>query len=267
MTASQAPTIGLVVPTLGQRPGFLNQTLDSIADQQEQVQVVVVCPREAIRVRELVEERSLPWLPDPGSLPGAINEGVASLDPTVEFVSWLGDDDLLTPGSLTMTSTALSRDSAAVLAYGGCRYIDESGRSLWVNRAPRLAEMVLSWGPQLIPQPGMLVRRSAWVSAGGLDESLRFAFDFDLLLKLKRVGSFVSVPEVVSAFRWHAQSLTVSDRSENIRESEIVKRRYLSPRQNTFKWVWERPVRMATRFAAAEVNRRARRHTYPEAQA
>lgn len=267
MTASQAPTIGLVVPTLGQRIAFLDQTLESIAAQQERVQVVVVFPQEAMRAREVVEKRGLSWVPDPGSLPGAINVGVDSLNPSVELVSWLGDDDLLTSGSLTVTSSALGRNPAAVLAYGGCQYINEHGQSLWVNRAPRLAEKVLSWGPQLIPQPGMLVRRSAWVAAGGLDESLRFAFDFDLLLKLRQLGSFVSVPEVVSAFRWHAQSLTVSDRSENLRESEIVKRRYLSPRQHSLKWVWERPVRVATKFAAAEVNRRARRHAHPEVQA
>ena len=218
-------------------------------------------------MRELCEERGHSWVADPGSLPGAINAGVASLDSSAELVSWLGDDDLLAPGSLAVTSAALEREPAAVLAYGGCRYIDANGRSLWVNKAPRLAERVLSWGPQLIPQPGMLIRRSAWVAAGGLDESLRFAFDFDLLLKLKRLGSFVSVPEVVSAFRWHAQSLTVSDRSENLRESEIVKRRYMSPMQDRFKWVWERPIRVATRFAAAEVSRRARRHTRSEAPA
>jgi hypothetical protein len=39
-------------------------------------------------------------------------------------VPWLGDDDLLEPGSLTATVAALDADAGAVVAYGSCRYID-----------------------------------------------------------------------------------------------------------------------------------------------
>jgi GT2 family glycosyltransferase len=146
-----------------------------------------------------------------------------------------------------------------VVAYGACEYIDDDGRLLWTSSAGRWAQVLLPWGPDLIPQPGMLVRRSAWEAVGGLDESLRFAFDLDLLLRLRKVGAFVDVGRVVSSFRWHPDSLTVSDRSASLDESEAVKRRYLGSTANAFKWVWEKPVRGATRVAARGVTRRARR--------
>ena len=86
----------------------------------------------------------------------------------------------------------------------------------------------------------MLVRRSAWEAVGGVDESLRFAFDLDLLLKLQAgQGSFVDVGAVVSMFRWHAESLTVSDRTRSLDESELVKRRYLSSGMRKVAWAWE----------------------------
>jgi len=174
-------------------------------------------------------------------------------------VNWLGDDDLLEPHSVAVTRSALESNPDATVAYGACRYIDADGKQLWISKAGPWASRILSWGPDLIPQPGMLVRLDAWHAVGGVDESYRFAFDLDLLLKLRRIGPLVDVGQVVSSFRWHADSLTVGDRDTNLAESERAKRAALSPRMRSLAWLWERPVRGATRVAAWEVNRRAHR--------
>lgn len=202
-------------------------------------------------------------LQDPGSQTAAIELGIGQATASHRFVSWLNDDDLLTPSSLTHTRRALVSNESAVVAYGACEYIDEEGRLLWTSRAGAWAQRILAWGPDLIPQPGMLVRSSAWTSVGGLDTTLRFAFDLDLLLRLRRVGTFIDVDEVVSRFRWHASSLTVADRTTSLNESEAVKRRYLAPNALRLSWLWEKPVRGATRLAAARVSRRARRFSDP----
>lgn len=249
----------IVVPTLGTRPGFLAQSLDSIATQSVPTDIVLVAPPANADVVRLAEHYGATVVPDPGSLPKAINAGVAAAGPQHAYVNWLGDDDLLEPGSLAATVGALDADPHAVLAFGACRYIDESGRQLWVSQAGPWATRILKWGPDLIPQPGMLVRRSAWDRAGGVDESMRFAFDLDLLLKIQRLGSFVDVGRIVSSFRWHADSLTVGDRTTSLEESETARRRALSPTARRLAWLWERPVRLATRLAAGEVSRRAAR--------
>ena len=147
---------------------------------------------------------------------------------------------------------ALDRNPDAVLAYGACRYIDGDGAELWVSSAGVWAPRILKWGPDLIPQPGMLVRRTAWDRVGGVDESMRFAFDLDLLLKIQPLGEFIDVGQVVSSFRWHGDSLTVSDRATSLHESEVARRRALSPVARRLAWVWEGPVRVATRAAANE---------------
>ncbi len=249
----------IVIPTLGRRAEYLGQTLESIVSQSVAVDIVLVAPPNAPAVIEAMTRYGLTVIADPGSLPSAINAGMATAQTHHRYVNWLGDDDLLTPGSLATTSAALDADSRRVLAYGACSYIDEQGRDLWVSKAGRWAERILAWGPDLIPQPGMLVRREAWNQVGGVDETLKFAFDLDLLLKLKRVGTLFDVGTVVSSFRWHAESLTVSDRTMSLDESEAVKRRYLPPTARQLAWMWEKPVRGATRLAAREVTRRARK--------
>jgi GT2 family glycosyltransferase len=198
-------------------------------------------------------------MPDPGSLAGAINLGATALAAHHEFINWLNDDDLLEPEALAATIDALDARPDAVVAYGACRYIDPDGRQLWISSAGPWATRILGWGPDLIPQPGMLVRAGAWQQAGGLDESYTLAFDLDLLLRLKRVGRLVDVGQIVSSFRWHPTSLTVGDRKINIAESERAKRAALNPTARKMAWLWEAPVRVATHAAAREVQRRARR--------
>ena len=253
------PRVLLVVATLGQRPEFLRETLDSIRSQAIATDIVMVAPLSSQTVQDASRDYDIPVLADPGSLPGAINLGAGELKAHHEFFNWLNDDDLLEPGSLATTVAALERNPDAVIAFGACRYIDPVGRQLWISRAGKWATRVLNWGPDLIPQPGMLVRSDAWRAVGGLDESYRLAFDLDLLLKLKKLGPFAQVADVVSSFRWHPDSLTVDDRSTNIAESERAKRAALSPTARRLSWIWEPPVRVATRLAANQVQKRAQR--------
>jgi Predicted glycosyltransferases len=247
----------IVVPTLGKRPELLGQCLDSMRQQEVPLDIVLVGPTDSEVLQHAARRFDAELCEDPGGLAAAINLGVASYEGDAHFVNWLGDDDLLEPGSLTTTIAALDAHPEAVLAYGACRYIDDDGRELWISKAGSWAPRILTWGPDLIPQPGMLMRRWAWEAVGGLDESFRFAFDLDLLLKLKTLGGFVDVDRIVSSFRWHSSSLTVSDRSQSLYESEVARRRALSPTARSLAWLWEKPVRGATRVAAWEVSRRA----------
>lgn len=253
------PRILIIVPTLGTRPKLLEECLSSIAGQGMPVSIVIVAPEGNELVEGLAARFSARAIKDPGSLPSAVNAGAQAADSSIDYVNWIGDDDLLETGSLKATFAALEADKGAVLAYGACRYIDEAGRELWISKAGKWAPRILKWGPDLIPQPGMLVRRSAWEKVGGVDDSLRFAFDLDLLLKIQPLGRFVDVGQVVSSFRWHGDSLTVSDRTTSLNESETARRRALSPTMRRLAWVWQGPVRVATRMAAREVSRRARR--------
>ena len=249
----------LVVATLGRRPAFLEETLESIRSQDVHADVVIVAPLDAPGIEATAVRFGAALLADPGSLTKAINAGAESALGRHEFINWLNDDDLLEPGALHATITALDSDPRAVVAFGACRYIDPHGRELWISRAGKWAPRILKWGPDLIPQPGMLVRKAAWDQVGGLDESFGFAFDLDLLLRLQAIGTLVEVSEIVSSFRWHPDSLTVGDRKTNIAESERAKRKALSPAARRLAWSWEGPVALATRLAAGEVQRRARR--------
>ncbi len=252
--------IFIVLPTLGRRLELLAETLASIAEQDEPADVVMVAPAEAGEARALALSHGALVASDPGGgLSAAVNAGLARAEAEHEFWNWIGDDDLLAPGALRAASGALDAAPDAVVAFGYCDYIDAEGHRLFTSRAGRLAPWIMTWGPDLVPQPGALVRLAAVREVGGLDTSLTCAMDLDLFLRLRRVGRFVSTGRTLAAFRWHPASTTVANRDRNIEESETVKRRYLAPPWRQAAGLWEAPVRIATRAAARRVDAMAGR--------
>ena len=218
MTDSQ-PSIIVVVPTLGERPETLLVALSSVRDQRGvEIHLVVVVPGAAHAARETAQACGATVVDDPKrGLSAAVNAGIAARDDE-EFYAWLGDDDLLLPGGLATLAGLLRDDPRAVAAYGACPYIDDEGRTIRVSRAGDLAGRILSWGPDLVPQPASLTRLGSLVEAGEYDESLRFAMDLDMFLRLKKQGPLVRPrKQEVAAFRWHADSLTVANRALSLR--------------------------------------------------
>lgn len=257
MDSPEPARVLLIIATLGQRPALLAQTIDSIRSQSVPVDLVIVGPAENQNLQEISETQKIPLLPDPGSLPKAINLGATQIQDHHEFVNWLNDDDLLEPNTLHSVMKTLDENPKATVAFGHCRYIDTNGKELWVSKAGKLAPLILPWGPDLVPQPGMLIRTDAWKQASGIDPSYSLAFDLDLLLRLKKIGPLVAVNHVVSSFRWHPDSLTVDDRTKNLKESEQAKRNALPTALKTISPLWDAPVRWAIRRAANRVSSQA----------
>jgi len=249
----------VVLPTLGDRLEMLEQTLKSVDDQRRDVDLtlVVVAPARATEARALAARYGAIIVDDPKTgISEAINCGLAARTGEA-FYAWIGDDDLFRPGGLAQLRELLD-DERAVLAFGGCDYIDPEGRTIAVSRAGRLARFLLPWGPDLIPHPGTMVRLDALQQIGGFDVGLRYAMDLDAFLKLRRFGRFASTRRSVSAFRWHPDSLTVSNRRMSSLESERIKRRHLPAALRPLSPLWQYPVRWASALAARGVSARAR---------
>jgi hypothetical protein len=196
-------------------------------------------------------------LDDPGSLTAAINVGLKHAKPWHDYVTEIGDDDLLTPGSLAITITALDANPSAVLAYGYCNYIDTNGCVIFTSRAGRIAPWLMSWGPNLVPLPGLVFRLSAIHKVGVFDANLKYSMDLDMYLRLRKIGKFINTGQILASFRWHPSSITVANRKTSLDEAQQVKRRYVSNMSRRIAPVWEIPVRIATKLAVNRVNARA----------
>jgi glycosyltransferase involved in cell wall biosynthesis len=254
------PGVLVVLPTLGDRIDTLRETLRSVETQRKEVPVtlVVVAPPSAKEARKLAASMGAVIVDDPREgISAAINCGLAARS-TEKYYAWVGDDDIFRAGGLGKLRDILEAQPRAVLAFGGCDYIDAEGRTIAVSNAGALATFLLAWGPDLIPHPGTMVRLDDLVAIGGFDTTLKYAMDLDAFLRLRRHGRFAFTRESVSGFRWHPDSLTVSNRLASSRESESVKRRHLPAALKPVSPLWQYPIRWASSFAAKRVNARAR---------
>lgn len=225
MTSSDRRVL-IVVPTLGTRLDFLTLCVESLlAQTYAAVRVVLVGPEDG-PLPGVAASYRLDFLPQPRrGIGAAINAGWEAFGTEAEVWGWLGDDDVLPRDSVRLAVRALRRRNA-VMSYGQCRYVNEQGDTLWVAKPSRLAATNLGGGVDLIPQPGSLALADAVRRTGLLDTELRYAMDYDLFLRLRKVGRLVYVPEILASFRWHADSLTAAEGSGSEDEAALVRRRY-----------------------------------------
>ena len=246
-----------MVPTLGKRPEYLRQCLESIRSAGR-AHVLLVAPTSFDAGSLLSSELFDQVVVDPGSgLSEAINLGVQSLPATVQFINWLGDDDVLTEGSITTAARVLEASNNVVMVFGSCDYINSAGEVVWKNNSGQWAVPLLRFGPDLIPQPGALFRREEFKQVGMLKSKYDWAFDFDLFIELSKLGKLKFLDQTLAQFRWHPESLSVEFRKKSVSEASQVRVSHLPKLLRPISLLWEYPVRQATLIAGKRVTSKA----------
>jgi GT2 family glycosyltransferase len=149
--------------------------------------------------------------PDRG-LSDAMNKGVALA--TGEYIGWLNADDYYLPGALERVLEALAARPLWLTA--PCLIVDGDGREIrrrvtrykrfFLRRYSRRSLLVQNY----VAAPSTFVRRSALLEVGGFDERFSYSMDYDLWLRLARLGDPVVLDEPVAAFRMAGESLSMT---------------------------------------------------------
>ena len=165
------------------------------------------------RVRVFVE-------PDRGQS-DAINKGMRVA--TGGIVGWLNADDVLLPGALAKVAEAFEKNPDAVVVYGVGAKTDLGGQIIKKVPFREFLSLRLRKAWELI-QPAMFFRRDAYWKVGGLDESLHYAMDWDLLLKLAKVGNVVAIPDHLANIRYYPETKTNTGGWKRMREIARIAR-------------------------------------------
>jgi hypothetical protein len=248
------PVCAIVVPTLGTRDNFLIQCLHSIR-RSGNAHICIVSPClhqiEHFHDQGLMDQHVLD---DSDGLPAAINKAIRALPDHIAFVNWLGDDDLLKVNALDSMQAILQNNPQIAMVFGKCDYIDEQENTIWKNSSGQWASLLLPVGPCLVPQPGALFRRDLFNQIKGLNQDLRWAFDLDLFIRMKKVSKLKFVPIDVASFRWHPDSLSVGMRKGSVDEASRVRQAHLPRVLRTLSFIWEFPVKYATYVAGIKLS-------------
>lgn len=245
------PWLSVAMPVhAGER--WLEQALDSVAAQDcTGIEFLLfdssqddACERIANRFRDRLDLR-YERMPDLTSWPAKTNLAVERA--RAAYVGMLHQDDLWLPNRTAGVRHAITAFPDAALLLNPSYIVDERGRRLGLWRCPLPADRLLS-NPDIaepllvqnfISIPAPVVRRSAWLGCGGMDEALWYTADWELYLKLVREGPVVYSPVPSTAFRVHSSSLTVAgsrDRPDFEAQLRAVLERHIDLVPRSRRW-------------------------------
>jgi GT2 family glycosyltransferase len=217
LPVERLPSISLVTPSF-QQAHFLGRTIDSVLGQgYPKLEYFVQDGGSTDGTTEVLRryhDRLTGWQSEKDQGQShAINLGFARTGG--EIMAWLNSDDLLMPSALQRVGEYFAQHPEVDVVYGHRILIDEEDREIgrWV--LPGHDDSVLSWA-DFVPQETLFWRRAIWEKAGGqIDESFRFAMDWDLLLRLRGAGArMVRLPWFLGAFRIHEAQKTSAQINE-----------------------------------------------------
>ncbi|OAI48200.1 glycosyltransferase [Gammaproteobacteria bacterium SCGC AG-212-F23] len=205
------PTISIVTPSFNQG-AYIERTLQSVLQQNyPNLEYIVQDGASTDSTTDILKQydsRLKHWesCGDKGQS-HAINLGFRHA--SGEIMAYLNSDDLLLPGSLHYVGEYFANHPEVDVVYGHRILIneneDEIGR--WV--LPPHSNKILPW-VDYVPQETLFWRRRIWEKTGAaIDESFRFAMDWDLLLRFQQAQArFTRLPRFLGAFRVHSQQKT-----------------------------------------------------------
>lgn len=125
-----------------------------------------------------------------------------------DVMAWINSDDYYLPGAVGCVADFFARNPDVDVVYGHRILVNEESQEIGRWFLPNHDAEVLRLY-DFIPQETLFWRRRIWERVGGLDPSLKFALDWDLLLRFQAAGArIVRLPRFLGCFRAHAAQKT-----------------------------------------------------------
>jgi len=220
----------------------LGEALQSVADQDyTELEHLVIDGGSTDGSLEIIrsfadEHPTLRWWSEPDKgISDAMNRGIGFA--TGELVAFLHSDDCYAgPTVLSEVIESLKANPDAVWLTAGIREIGADGQLLRELPVRRYSARRLLRN-NILFHPATFVLKETLEAVGGFDNSLRFAMDYDLWLRLARVFPPLVLDRIVTSFRVHLGSRSSSQSMKALEEEYLIRMHYLS---GCFSRLWHR---------------------------
>ncbi|MFX1716101.1 glycosyltransferase family 2 protein [Paraburkholderia sp. A1RO-5L] len=237
---TDAPTISVVIPVYNHFDYIADCLLSAIEERDAAFEIICIddCSTDTRTTKVLQALEGCH--PNLRIVINRQNQGISRVQNQAvelargEYVAFLDCDDALTPGALAAVSRALMKRPETDYLFTDCFDIDEKGERLRRASYGGYPNIRFS-GAQYIKDDlldGMVashlkvIRRAAYIKAGGSNESLTGVQDWELALKIAEFGRFQYLPEPLYRHRKHLHSVTSSDSVSQFRKTNIVRRQF-----------------------------------------
>lgn len=159
-----------------------------------------------------------------GGIARAMNAGIAAAKGDI-VMHLHSDDYLLHPQVFSRVQTMFEQTHCEWL-FGRILNDRDGGLFPETYYAPEYSYRSLLRS-NFVPHAATFVRKSLYERAGGFSESLKYAMDYDMWLRLGKLAEPVQLREALSVFRRHDGSTTERNRVGSFDEDHAVRRKYL----------------------------------------
>ena len=268
---------------------FVQKTLESIQSQQmESWECIVVDDGSSDHTAAVVERMSGEdgrfrlVRQSCGGASKARNRGFLESSPYSRYVAFMDADDIWEGCALNVLVKRLQASPESVGAHGLAETMDSEGRPLapgnfsafgrrrlgyrdgrivvWPLDEPTTFETLVWTGP-LYPPGLLLARREAYEKVGLYDVGLSQCEDWDMCLRLSRLGPVEFVNEVLLHYRRHGSNASNDIRSNRLAVRRLHFKTFFSPENNALQrqmlregWrAWQR-FKMSEKWEAAKLD-------------
>jgi glycosyltransferase involved in cell wall biosynthesis len=228
MIADRRPTVSIVTPSYNQGQ-YIQRTIDSVLSQDyPKLDYLIMDGSSVDGTLQLLEKlaaahpKRLRYVceKDRGQS-HALNKAISQT--TGKIIGWLNSDDTFHPGAVSAAVEYFERHPDVDLVYGNANFTDPHDRFIarCAHVEPYDWERLVHY-TDFIVQPAAFFTRRAFEAVGGADESLCYAMDYDLFLKIAAKFKVAHLPDVLASYRWSGENKTAVGEWARLREIEKV---------------------------------------------
>lgn len=204
------PKISIITPSYNQA-NFLESTIHSVKkqnyDNYEHIIIDGGSTDGSVEIIEKYESYLTYWesVRDKGQS-DAINKGISKS--SGDLICWLNSDDLLFDGALEKIAIAFNQFNDASLIYGSGVKTDHTGKIIIKKiEAQKYSRDKLRKRLYFL-QPSMVFKRKIFEKIGGLNINSHYGMDWELALKISKIGKIYHIPHYIGKLRRHENAKT-----------------------------------------------------------
>jgi glycosyltransferase involved in cell wall biosynthesis len=214
--------LSIITPTLNQGK-YIRDTIESVLSQNNcNIEHIVIDGGSKDNTLQILKEyKHLKWISEPDSGPAnAINKGIEMANG--EILTWINSDDYYEKDVLGNIVNVFNKNPEIKLVYGNLTFVNLQKKVLKIDKTEKYDLFTfIHKNADSVRQPCTFFSKSLYLNVGGLNEKLKYVFDYDLFIKMLMLVNPYYINENIAFYREYNETLT----RKNLRKQgmEIIK--------------------------------------------